>query len=386
MTDQTRTRAEKMSGQKRGVVASETDEVPAKKRGVTVKTVDKWISESDRTMDTSVWLRYEKVDRKYIATLKCCVCAEFNEKLRGLRNYNPAFVVGSKNLRASSYKDHAATDMHKRAMLLFKKQSSADVTEYAPIAKALYKLDTDAELKVKRKFDIAYLIAKENLAFSKMKPLCELEERHGVDLGQGYKNDQACATFVDYIAKEQQEILVRALTSAKFFSLQADGSMDAGNVENELYLALYFDPRAKDGKVHVRNRFLSVRHPKHGTAEGLFECFQRAVSHVGIVDWEDKLVGFGCDGASVNIAAGGLRGYLEQSVPWVVVFWCLAHRLELSLKDALSGTLFSSIDNMLMRLYYLYNKSPKKCRELEDVVDQLKECLEPMQMPTTGGD
>ena len=43
-------------------------------------------------------------------------------------NYSPAFVVGSKNLRASSYKDHAATDMHKRAMLLFMKQSSVDVT------------------------------------------------------------------------------------------------------------------------------------------------------------------------------------------------------------------------------------------------------------------
>ena len=39
-------------------------------------------------------------------------------------------------------------------------------------------------------------------------------------------------------------------------------------MENELYLALYFDPYAKDGKVHVRNRFLSDRHPKRGTAEG----------------------------------------------------------------------------------------------------------------------
>ena len=39
-------------------------------------------------------------------------------------------------------------------------------------------------LKMKRKFDIAYLIAKHNLAFTKMGPLCELEERHGVDLGQ----------------------------------------------------------------------------------------------------------------------------------------------------------------------------------------------------------
>ena len=79
-------------------------------------------------MDTSVWLRYDKVDREYVAALKCCVSAEFNEKLRGMRNYNPAFAVGSKNLRASSYKDHAATDMHKRALLLFKKQSSTDVT------------------------------------------------------------------------------------------------------------------------------------------------------------------------------------------------------------------------------------------------------------------
>ena len=37
------------------------------------------------------------------------------------------------------------------------------MTEYAPIAKALYNLDADAELKVKRKCDIAYLIAKHNL-------------------------------------------------------------------------------------------------------------------------------------------------------------------------------------------------------------------------------
>ena len=56
------------------------------------------------------------------------MCIEFHKKLRGMPNYNPAFVVSSKNLRASSYKDHAATDMHKRAMLLFKKQSSVDVT------------------------------------------------------------------------------------------------------------------------------------------------------------------------------------------------------------------------------------------------------------------
>ena len=69
-------------------------------------------------MDKYVWLRYDKVDRgtwlhETSTWQHCCVSAEFNKKLRGMRNYNPAFVVGSKNLQASSYKDHAATDMHK---------------------------------------------------------------------------------------------------------------------------------------------------------------------------------------------------------------------------------------------------------------------------------
>ena len=48
-------------------------------------------------------------------------------------NYSNAFICGLKNLRASSFKDHAASDMHAQAMLLLKKQSSSDVPEYTPI-------------------------------------------------------------------------------------------------------------------------------------------------------------------------------------------------------------------------------------------------------------
>ena len=47
-----------------------------------------------------------------------------------------------------------------------------------------------------------------------------------------------------------------------------------------------------------------------------------------------------------------------------------------SVKDALKSTFFNQIDEMLLRLYYIYEKSPKKCRELEDVIIQLKKCIE----------
>ena len=84
-----------------------------------------------------------------------------------------------------------------------------------------------------------------------MKAVCELEERHGAELGQGYKNDQICATFVEFIAHEQQEQLMATLSRSKFFSLQADGSTDVGNIDEELFLVLHFDPYSKDRKVHV---------------------------------------------------------------------------------------------------------------------------------------
>jgi len=97
--------------------------------------------------------------------------------------------------------------------------------------------------------------------------------------------------------------------------------------------------------------------------------------------WKVKLVGYGSDGASGSIAYNGLKGYFEEAVPWIIIFWCLAHCLELAVKDA---TLFDEIDDMVMRAYYIYKRSPKKCRELEEIVQSLKQCLYDGDMPDKG--
>ena len=164
-----------MSGRKRpGASRSsafdvDSDLPPSKKRGLTMKTVDKWIVDNDKTLNTTTWLKYDKVDREYVATLKCSVCFRFNDKLRSARNYNSAFVVGSTNLCASAFKEHAASDMHLRAMTLLKKSQGSALVEYSPIAKMLSTLDNDAERnKLKRKFEIAYFLCKQNLSFTKM--------------------------------------------------------------------------------------------------------------------------------------------------------------------------------------------------------------------------
>ena len=86
------------------------------------------------------------------------------------------------------------------------------------------------------------------------------------------------------------------------------------------------------------------------------------------------LVGGGTDGASVNISQhNSIKARLFESIPWIFWSWCYAHHLELSSRDGLSSQLFRSIEEMLLRLYYLYEKSPKKVRQLKEIVEDLKE-------------
>ena len=136
----------------------------------------------------------------------------------------------------------------------------------------------------------------------------------------GYRNDHACATFIQYIACDLQQKLVDALGHSKYFSIQADSSTDTGISENKLYLVLYFDPHCADGKVHVRDRYLTVGELGSGTAAGVMDCLERAFEYTGISDWDRKLIGPGCDGCSANMGARGLRGLLQQLLPWAIVF------------------------------------------------------------------
>ena len=119
---------------------------PTKKLSVQKKTVEKSIVENDKELNTSVWLKFEMAaeDHDHMATLKCAVCCRFWERLQPMRNYRPVFSDGTSNVRTSTFKDHADTDMHKYTMVLFKKAQLSGPCEYAPIARALAQSSIDA--------------------------------------------------------------------------------------------------------------------------------------------------------------------------------------------------------------------------------------------------
>ena len=62
--------------------------------------------------------------------------------------------------------------------------------------------------------------------------------------------------------------------------------------------------------------------------------------------------------------------------PWLIFNWCLGHRLELGIKEALKGTSFDDVDEFLLSLYYIYEKSPKTLSQLKDLYDHFNEIYE----------
>ena len=198
-------------------------------------------------------------------------------------------------------------------------------------------------------------------------------------MGNAYTNDVVCRTFTLYIAESQRQQVKERISQAKFFSLLIDGSTDKGNVDDELFIMVWCDTNGEDELVHTRMTYFHVSRPSTVTAAGLFEELTKTLAKLGVpsIDAENcsRLVGIGIDGAACNIAQNGLRGLVEAQLDWIFWMWCLAHRLELAVKDALKGTTFDAVDDMLLKLYYIYEKSPKKCRELEEVISDLKGCI-----------
>ena len=60
---------------------------------------------------------------------------------------------------------------------------------------------------------------------------------------------------------------------------------------------------------------------------------------------------------------------MQADLPWLQVIHYFNYRLELAIKDAFKNDNFNKIDETLMNFYYLYQKSPKRLRELKHIAE-----------------
>ena len=283
------------------------------------------------------------------------------------RNYSPAFVEGisGKSLKKDNVAKHSKSQMHEEARRREKRPTASISNLYTstPISRVMAVASSEEEERVQKLFDVAYYLAKEELPFAKFPSLLALEKRQRVALGNTYATDKKCREFKDVISQTLKDAVLKDMKASPYISLLMDGSTDC-SVKGKEPIHMMF--ARQDGTIDCR--FLRLKDVADATAEGIFATVQDVFAEMGIDDWKTKLIGLCVDGAAVNLGRRrGLVTLLRQEVPWIEGIHCLNHRLELAAKDAFSETYMTEVTKVLMDMYYVYQKSPQRLRQLRDL-------------------
>ena len=76
-----------------------------------------------------------------------------------------------------------------------KPKTRNDIFRATPIGRALAGASGTEMARVSKLFDLAYVIAKDGLPFTKYPALVEVEKRHGVAIGNTYTTEHKCREF-----------------------------------------------------------------------------------------------------------------------------------------------------------------------------------------------
>ena len=149
------------------------------------------------------------------------------------------------------------------------RQSGSSVVLSSRIGQSLLNLDETTRQRMRKKFGVCYMMAKESVPFVKYPVIVELESWHGVNLGPAYRTPDSAKAFTSYIAESPHQEFLDKLSSStgpKFFSFLIDGTTDAGNHEDELVVLVYCDKNEVTSEITTCIRYFSVHTPSRADA------------------------------------------------------------------------------------------------------------------------
>lgn len=182
----------------------------------------------------------------------------------------------------------------------------------------------------KRKFEVAYFVAKQLLPITKYEQFLKLERMHGVDIGPAYLTDQYCGIFIHFCGNEIKKQLTSDLSKAKFLSVLCDDSTGSSVKENK---AVFQSDTRKFGL--LESMFTISRNELRKRSDSLLlnHCFRKSFELIEI-QIKNKRIGFTSDGASVNRGdKNSVKTNLRTDSPRLVFIWCIVHRVELDISD-----------------------------------------------------
>ena len=102
-------------------------------------------------------------------------------------------------------------------------------------------------------------------------------------------------------------------------------------------------------------KYFKLAEPENTKAQGILNALDHAFESFLMPDYKKN----------------GVIKLLKEhgDVDHVLKVWCFAHRLELAIKDDFKSTYMTTVIDTLTSIYYFYEASAKRNREVEDIAD-----------------
>uniref|UniRef100_A0A3P9DK26 HAT C-terminal dimerisation domain-containing protein n=1 Tax=Maylandia zebra TaxID=106582 RepID=A0A3P9DK26_9CICH len=194
----------------------------------------------------------------------------------------------------------------------------------------------------------------------------QLQVLNGVKMGRVLHSNNSCANILDHIAAEMKKKVVNdiVMNERKLCVLIDESTTISG--KSVLVVCL----RSAISSENPDTIFFELIELQGTTAKDITEALLGCLHNNGFDPHylQQHLLAFACDGASVMLGRkAGVAAQLCSKFPYLFVWHCSNHRLELAVCDVLKEV--GGINHFkifLDQLYSLYHASPKNQRELTE--------------------
>ncbi|RXN14539.1 E3 SUMO-protein ligase KIAA1586-like [Labeo rohita] len=268
--------------------------------------------------------------------------------------------AAQQNSLRKKIKEHRDSIYHKKAVEIKEKATQNTMQKHT---EDMRKADYASTCNV---FRTAYKIGKHGRPFTDMPIDVQLQVLNGVKMGRVLHSNNSCANILDHIAAEMKKKVVNdiVMNERKLCVLIDESTTISG--KSVLVVCL----RSAISSENPDTIFFELIELQGTTAKDITEALLGCLHNNGFDPHylQEHLLAFACDGASVMLGRkAGVAAQLCSKFPYLFVWHCSNHRLELAVCDVLKEV--GGINHFkifLDQLYSLYHASPKNQRELTE--------------------
>lgn len=257
--------------------------------------------------------------------------------------------------------EHKLSQAHQRAAALLT-EAESNIMPNSIAAQQSEHYDTTC-----RVFRTVYNLVKQIRPFTDLQSNIDVQKLNGLNMGRILHSKTTCATIAKHLADEMRNRIIPEIVSNQCpVSILIDEST---SLSQKATLIIYLRTVLPGNTVSPVTFFLDLVELDSTVSSVIASTLLTTLNNRGLsCDFlREKLVGFTSDGASVMLGKkAGVAKIFSDQFPRIVIWHCIAHRLELSLHDSVTEVAgVNRFKCFLDKLYTVYHASPKNRNELQ---------------------